>query len=100
MKISIDTVEDSFDDAIAAVHAAYGKPQPGEASDDDIEVPGSDEDDEPNRDDFYPGKWTRKRIRTVAQYVGTGDAAEALRYMAERAPAVGIDEVLQHMGEH
>src|SRR5581483_4686130 len=51
-------------------------------------------------DDFFPGKWTRKRIRRLAQWVATVDAAEALRYMAERAPAVDIDEVFQHMAEY
>lgn len=98
MKITIDTVQDSFGDAVAAVHGAYGVPQPG-ASDDDIEEGVFDGDDEPNADDFYPGKWTRKRIRKLAQWVAP-DAAEALRYMAERAPAVDIEEVFQHMADY
>lgn len=95
VKISIDTGEDSFEDAIKAVHAAYGVAhQPAGTGG------AADIDDEPNGDeDFFPGNWTRKRIRKLARWVTGGDAAEGLRYIAEHAPAVDLDDVFAHMGE-
>jgi hypothetical protein len=99
VKITIDTAEDTFDGAIAAVHAAYGvPPDGGDRGDGGEEV---DLDDEQNGgEDFFPGKWTRKRIRKLAQWVTGLDAGVALKYMAEHAPAVDIDEVLAHMAKH
>lgn len=99
MKISIDTDLDSFSVAVRAVHAAYGVPYedwnlPG---DEDLAA-GFEEDDGDGDVDFYPGRWTRKRIRQLAQWVHPLDAGIALRFIAEHAPAVGLDDVFAHMG--
>lgn len=100
MKLSIDTDSDSFDDAVRAVHAAYGVPYGGEGSSD-----GDEDVDEGfvggggAGEDFYPGRWTRKRIRKLAQWVHGGNADDALRYIADNAPAVDLDEVFSHMAE-
>jgi hypothetical protein len=99
MRISIDTASDTFQDAIAAVHAAYGVPLTSVADIDD--EPDFDTDgDADTQDDFFPGKWTRKRIRKMAEWVAPMDAVEALRYMALHAPAVDIDEVVAHMAKY
>ena len=101
MRISIDTDVDTFDSAIRAVHAAYGVPFDSSVPAVQESKPEDVDDDEgpEEEDDFFPGKWNRKRIRKLAQWV-TPDAAEALRYIAENAPAVDLDQVLVHMAEY
>ncbi|HTW16758.1 MAG TPA: hypothetical protein VMF51_16620 [Nocardioides sp.] len=91
MKISIDTDVDSFGSAIGAVHAAYGVSYTGGSAPHDEE--GGDSDD------FLPGKWTRPRLKKLVEWLGESDAAMAVRYIAEHAPAVGLDEVFEFMGE-
>ncbi|MFQ6486201.1 hypothetical protein [Brachybacterium epidermidis] len=98
MKISIDTDLDSFSDAVRAVHAAYGViyGDLDTAGDDDsanADIAYEDGDD----GDYLPGRWTRKRIQKLAQWVHGGDADIALRFIAEHAPAVDLDEVFEHM---
>lgn len=97
MRISIDTEQDTFESAVQAVHAAYGVrlvAQSGSAG--DVEV-NADSDAE---DGYLPGKWTRPRLRRLVQWLGESDAAIALRFMAEHAPAVSLDDVFAHMAKH
>jgi len=94
MKISIDTETDTLNDAVNAVYAAYGH-TPSTQSDDGPQVL-PDEDSA----GYLPGKWTRRRLRKLVQWLGDSDAAEAVRYIAHNAPAVSIDVVIAHMAEH
>ncbi|MEU0265667.1 hypothetical protein [Nocardioides sp. NPDC006303] len=88
MKISIDTVGDSFESAIKAIHAAYGVPY------------NADEDETPGTgDDYLPGKWTRPRLKKLVEWLDGSDAWTGLRYIAENAPAVDLNEVFAHMEE-
>lgn len=90
MKISIDTDQDSFESAVQAVHAAYGVA---------YALTGVAEAE--NEDgDYLPGKWTRPRLRKLVEWLADSDAAVAIRYIAEHAPTVGLDDVFQHMAEH
>ena len=102
MKISIDTEQDTFPSAVKAVHAAYGVPYDAttipvdvDSSAEEVEVDGEVVEEE----DYFPGKWNRKRIRKLLSYI-TEDAEEALAYIARHAPAVDIDQVFEHMGNH
>jgi hypothetical protein len=103
MKISLDTEADGFDSAIRAVHAAYGVPYTPSAApvddEDPEEIDWETESEDEDSDDYLPGKWNRKRIRKLVNWV-TEDAAEALRYIAENAPAVSIDDVIAHMAKY
>lgn len=103
MKLSIDTELDSFPDAVRAVHAAYGVPyeESDPQVDDDSEETEAETDFEEDDDgvDFFPGRWTRKRLRKLAQWVHGADADIALRFIAEHAPAVDLDDVFAHMAE-
>src|SRR3954452_7961099 len=91
MKISIDTEQDTFDSAIQAVHAAYGIPlNLGN-------VPSGEEDED---DDYLPGNWTPKRLRKLVEWLADSDAAVAVRYIAEHAPSVSLDEAFKFMAEH
>lgn len=94
MRISIDTDVDTFENAVAAVYAAYGRP-----SSSDGEPTGDDTDEEP-ADDYLPGHWTPRRIRKLVEWLGESDAAVAVRYIAEHAPAVGMDEMFNFMAKH
>lgn len=86
MKLAIDTDVDTFDSALATIYAAYGKTSPG----------GSNSETDDN-DGYLPGNWTRPRLRKLIEWLGDSDAAVALRYIAEHAPAVGIETVFAHM---
>lgn len=100
MKISIDTDVDTFDSAVRAVHAAFGVPYAGSRPIDEVEeVDFEDEGDGSAAEDYFPGKWNRKRIRKLVNYI-QDDAAEALGYIAEHAPSVDIEEVFAHMAEY
>ncbi|SFF11424.1 MULTISPECIES: hypothetical protein [Blastococcus] len=92
MKISFDTEHDSFDSVIHAVQAAYGVSY---SSNGDAPAAGGGEDD-----DYLPGKWTRPRLRKLVEWLADSDAAVAMRYIAEHAPAVDLDDVFEHMGAH
>lgn len=98
MKISIDTDVDTFDSAIRAVHAAFGvsfdTKNPPTDDGEEVEIEEVAEDD-----DYFPGKWNRKRIRKLLSFI-QDDAAEALYFIADHAPAVDIDDVFEHMAEH
>lgn len=100
MKISIDTDLDSFSDAVRAVYAAYGavyddSETATDVDDTGVDIAGGDED----QGDYLPGRWTKKRIQRLAEWVHGGDADIALRFIAEHAPAVDLDEVFEHMEE-
>lgn len=90
MKISIDTDVDTFEAALTAVSAAFGRVPPG------IKADGDAGDD----DGYLPGSWTRTRLRKMVEWLGDSDAAAAVRYMAEHAPKVSMDEVYRYMSEH
>lgn len=90
MKITIDTEVDTFDAALAAVQVAYGQSGASGSG-----PSGSDEDD----DGYLPGNWTRPRLRKLVEWLSDSDAAIALRFIAENAPAVGIETVFEHMAE-
>jgi hypothetical protein len=98
MKITLDTDADTYEGAIATVRAAFGvttSPAEDETpDDDDLEEVGFDDED-----DYLPGNWTRRKLRKFARLIAP-DAAEALRVMATNAPAVDIDEVIDHMAEY
>ncbi len=85
MKLTIDTDTDTFDSALATIQAAYGVAATASSG-------GDDEDD-----GYLPGNWTRPRLRKLVEWLGESDAAIALRYIAEHAPAVGIDTVFEYM---
>ena len=89
MKLSIDTDVDTFESAVGAVYAAYGLTYGADGV--------TEEDD---GDGFLPGKWTRPRLKKLAEWLSESDAAVAVRYIAERAPAVDLDEVFDHMAKH
>lgn len=93
MRISIDTEQDTFDSAIHAVHAAYGRTYTG---------PGmaAVSDDGDGDDGYLPGKWTRPRLRQLVEWLGDSDAAVAVRYMAEHAPSVSLDDTFAFMAEY
>lgn len=92
MRISIDTDVDTFDNAISAVCAAYGEPLP--------QTTASGEDDLEDGDEYLPGRWTPRRLRKLVEWLGDSDAAAAVRYIAEHAPAADMDDVFAHMAEH
>lgn len=95
MRLSIDTGVDTFESAMAAVHAAYGRVWP------DVIEGDQPSDDEPDNDNGYlPDRWSRRRLRKLVSWLGDSDAAEALRFIAERAPAAPMDEVFLHMADH
>jgi hypothetical protein len=94
MKISIDTDVDTFDSSLKAIHAAYGETLPATGS--KGSATGTDEED----DDYLPGHWTRPRLRKLVEWLGESDAAVTVRYIAEHAPAVSLDDVFKHMSEH
>lgn len=87
MKLTIDTDIDTFDSALATIQAAYGKVAPTGSS------AGADGED----DGYLPGNWTRPRLRKLVEWLGDSDAAVALRYIAENAPAIGIETVFEYM---
>lgn len=89
MKLSIDTDVDTFDSALKAVHAAFGQAFPATNSAD-----GGDDDG------YLPSHWTRPRLRKLVEWLGDSDAAAAVRYIAEHAPSVSLDDTYQHMSEH
>lgn len=92
MKIQIDTETDSFDSAVSAVFAAYGQVRPASGPVEDRSIGDEDE--------HLPGRWNRRRLRRLVEWLGESDAAIALRYIAEHAPAVSLDEVFDHMAAH
>ena len=100
MKITLDTDADTYEGAIATVRAAFGV---SESPAEDALLPDDDDLDEiefeEEGDDYLPGNWTRRKLRKVADWV-TEDAAEALRFIAASAPAVGIDDVIEHMAKY
>lgn len=97
MKLTIDTDVDTFEKAVAAVYAAYGfaLPEDTEPSSEDYDGTTSDADD-----DYLPARWTRRRLRRLVEWLDNSDAAVALRYIAEHAPAVPLEEVFAHMADH
>lgn len=92
MRISIDTDVDTFDSALNAVHAAYGQTPPATG----ISANGMSDDD----DGYLPGHWSRPRLRKLVEWLGESDAAVAVRYIAEHAPAVSMDDVFKYMSAH
>jgi hypothetical protein len=89
MKITIDTDVDSFDSALKTIEAAYGHIH--------FKSGGAGASDE---DGVLPGKWNRPRLKKLVEWLADSDAATAVRYIAEHAPAVDLDEVFEFMGEH
>ena len=96
MKLSIDTDTDSYESALKAILAAYGRTFPEEAATEPLHR--DDADDEDNG--YLPGRWTPARIKKLVEWLGQSDAAVAVRYIAENAPAVSLDSTYQHMAEH
>jgi hypothetical protein len=90
MKISIDTDVDTFDSALKAVHAAYGQTLPATGSTGSATGSGDE-------DDYIPGHWTRPRLLKLVEWLCESDAAVAVRYIAEHAPAVSLDDTF-HTG--
>ena len=90
MKINIDTEVDAFDSALNAVYAAYGQ-MPSTTGD---EVGAGDKEE-----DYLPGHWNRRRLRRLVEWLGESDAAVAVQYIAEHAPAVSLDDVFKYMAE-
>jgi hypothetical protein len=101
LKISIDTDVDTYESAIRAVLAAFGVPfnQKSLPVDGGEELVFEDVEEEAPADDYLPGKWNHKRIRKLLSYV-QDDAAEALYFIAQHAPAVDIEDVFEHMAEY
>lgn len=99
MKITLDTDTDTYESALATVHAAFGVAafavEDAAPADEDLEeVDAADQ-----ADDYLPGNWTRGKLRKVSEWVAE-DAAEALRFIAVNAPAVDIDKVMEHMATY
>ncbi|GAA4884542.1 hypothetical protein [Serinicoccus chungangensis] len=90
MKLTIDTEVDTFDAALAAIQVAYGQTT--------VTGGGGTEKGEEN-DGYLPGNWTRPRLRKLVEWLDDSDAALALRFIAENAPAVGIETVFEHMAQ-
>jgi hypothetical protein len=97
MKISIDTETDTYEDSIAALRAAFGVAV--EEYEDEEEWVDDEETEAEGDDDYLPGKWTQRKLRRFVREI-TDDSAVAVRFMAEHAPSVPIDDVLEFMGEH
>lgn len=95
MKISVDTEQDTYDSALAAIQAAFGVTATSKSSSNGKGTTANGA--EP--DDFFPGGYTKKKLKKFAEWL-TADAAEAVRYIAAHAPAVSIDEVIAYMGEY
>lgn len=97
MRISIDTDSDSYENALATVKSAFGVTD--EAEWEYEEVDEENESPAATPDDFYPGNYTRKRLKKFAEFLAE-DAAEAVRYIASHAPTVSIDDTISYMGQH
>lgn len=91
MRITLDTVTDTYEEAAATVMAAY------QVTD---EAPACQEPADPASTDsrFLVGHYTEKRLRRFARNLAP-DAAEAVRWIAENGPAAPIDELIHYMGE-
>lgn len=90
MKLTIDTETDTFDTVLAAIQIVYGQTAV-------IEGGAAEEGEE--SDGHLPGNWTRPRLRKLVEWLINSDAAIALRFIAENAPAVGIETVFEHMAQ-
>jgi hypothetical protein len=90
MKLTIDTEQDDFEDAVRAIFAAYGQP-PVDVADHDEPAPPT------NGSALLPGGWTEKKLRQWAALL-TVDAKEVVRYVAANAPEVSWDDVAAHLG--
>jgi hypothetical protein len=93
VKISIDTEQDSYDSAAAALRAAYGIATPDIVTSGDV---GQHEPVGPASDDF----WNHRERLTIFANGLAPDAAEAVRYIAAHPPEVSVDEVIEYMGTH
>lgn len=91
MQISIDTELDTFDDVVKTVNAAYGQVLTIPLG--SVEV-GADEDGGP------AGNWTPPLLRRMVEWLGDSDAAVALRFIAENAPAVSLEDAFNYMSDH
>lgn len=58
---------------------------------------GTEDEEDGNE---LPGHWTPSRIRQLVEWLGESDAAAAVRYIAEHAPAVSLEDVFGHMAGH
>ena len=90
MKITIDTEQDEFDDALRAILAAYGQ-SPDDVAEHGDSVPPTD------GSAVLPGGWTEKKLRQWAALL-TVDAKEVVRYIAANAPEVSWDDAAAHLG--
>ncbi len=97
MRVTIDTDVDTFEKAVAAVYAAYGVEMPDDESRSAV-LEG--ELSSIGDDDYLPARWNRRRLRVLVEWLGDSDAAVALRYIAEHAPAVPLEKVFAHMANH
>jgi len=98
MQIMLDTDRDSYEGALATVRAAFGVKDPPSKDGAKAEN-GNGEGKADDDDDYLPGKWNRKRLTKFGNWLAN-DAAEAVRYIANNAPAVPIDDTIAHMGKH
>lgn len=94
MRIAIDTEADEFDDAVRAVHAAYGYTYEDEESEDNEDGAAGNPS---NGSAILPGGWTEKKLRKWAKFL-TEDAQEVIRYIAANAPEVHWDDAAAHLG--
>ena len=100
MRLSIDTDVDTFESALAAVHAAYGQPAPTVAPSEPTGTAEEGPDDDVDQDDYLPGRWTDRKLRRLVDWLADSDAAAALRFIADQAPSVAMDDVFTHMAKH
>jgi hypothetical protein len=86
-------------DALATAASQAARPD-GQTIADTVGA-GDGTDGEDQQDDReLPGRWTPIRIRQLVEWLGASDAAVAVRYIAEHAPAVSLDDVFSHMARH
>ena len=90
MKLTIDTEQDEFENAVRTVFAAYGH-SPDDVADQHDSTPNT------NGSAVLPGGWTERKLRQWATLL-TDDAKEVVRYVAANAPEVSWDDVAAHLG--
>jgi hypothetical protein len=95
MKLTFDTEVDTYESALTALRAAYGRLENAAGQAEATpggEVPAADGDEA-----YLPGRWSRRKLRKLAEWLDGSYAGIAVRYIAEHAPAVPIDQTIEHL---